>query len=476
MAKTRPADILLPLVTVLLDALAIEAAFLFSYWLRFRTTLFESFGFLREAAPPFTSYLLGSVAVILLWLLLFQFRRMYAVRRNVSYAEELINIVRVISFGMLFVLSATFFYRDFSYSRIVFGLLWATAILFVFAGRVVVSAYERSLHRRKRDLQHAVILGADAQANHVYAKLHNHPSFGFAIGGYFADAPAHDSLPLASAPYLGPLEAAPAYIEANAVSTVFIAVRGEDHPKLFDVVSECEGINVEFLMVPDILEVLTAQVRLRELDDVPFLTVKTNQMTTWGRIAKRAFDFLVSLFLVILLSPLALLIALLVKVSSRGPVLFSQKRVGLDGKEFTMFKFRSMRAGAEHLDSQAGLGIRDDPRRTAVGTLLRKTSLDELPQLLNVVRGEMSLVGPRPERTQYVHEFQRIVPRYLDRHRVKTGLTGWAQVNGLRGDTSLEERIRYDLYYIENWSFLLDIKILLRTVRALFKTAESGKK
>jgi len=167
-----------------------------------------------------------------------------------------------------------------------------------------------------------------------------------------------------------------------------------------------------------------------------------------------------------------LLIAVLIRLDSPGPVFFRQKRVGLDGREFSMLKFRSMVADAHHRDREAGLGMKNDPRRTRIGRILRATSLDELPQLFNVLKGEMSLVGPRPERTHAVESFQESVPKYLDRHRVKTGMTGWAQVNGLRGDTSIADRIKYDLYYIENWSLAFDVKILIRTLRAAISTRE----
>jgi exopolysaccharide biosynthesis polyprenyl glycosylphosphotransferase len=220
------------------------------------------------------------------------------------------------------------------------------------------------------------------------------------------------------------------------------------------------------MMVPDLLEVLTSRVRIHELEGIPFLELKKVPLTLWGRVAKRCFDIGFSSLALIAGAPLMALIALAIKLDSRGPVFFRQERVGLDGKGFPMLKFRSMHAGAEKRDGEAGLGIRNDPRRTRVGTFLRKTSLDELPQFFNVLRGDMSLVGPRPERVRYVEEFGETVPKYLERHRVKTGLTGWAQVNGLRGDTSIEERIKYDIYYIENWSLAFDVKILLRTVRA----------
>jgi exopolysaccharide biosynthesis polyprenyl glycosylphosphotransferase len=218
--------------------------------------------------------------------------------------------------------------------------------------------------------------------------------------------------------------------------------------------------------------VLTSQVKVRELEGIPFLKIKGIPLSAWGRVTKRLFDVVVSGLTLVLLSPLLVAIAAAIKLDSRGPVLFRQQRVGLDGRPFKMYKFRSMQEGSEKFDAQAGLGQKNDPRRTGIGRLLRNTSLDELPQLWNVLKGEMSLVGPRPERSRFVQEFGAAVPKYLDRHRVKTGVTGWAQVNGLRGDTSIEERVKYDLYYIENWSLAFDIKILLRTIRAAFMSQE----
>jgi exopolysaccharide biosynthesis polyprenyl glycosylphosphotransferase len=230
-------------------------------------------------------------------------------------------------------------------------------------------------------------------------------------------------------------------------------------------------VNVEFMMVPDVLELLSSNMRVREIEGIPFIRLKGNPLTAWGAITKRAFDLTVGSLLVLAASPVFLLAAVAVRVGSPGPVFFRQERLGLDGRRFMMIKFRTMVAGAEKQDQEAGLGIPDDPRQTKVGRFLRRTSIDELPQLLNVLRGEMSLVGPRPERPFFVEQFKDRIPKYLDRHRVKTGMTGWAQVNGLRGNSSLEERIRYDVYYIENWSLGFDLKILLKTIGALVRHA-----
>ncbi len=470
--KSRRGDFLIPFLTVALDSLAIEFSFLFSYWFRFRSSFFESFGYVNSDEPLIQGYFIGSLFVVLVWLNLFNTRKMYGARRSVTLSEELINIAAVVSLGMLLVMSAAFFYRDFSYSRVVFGLLWVTSIITIFIGRAIVQWFERRLYRKGRHLQYAIIIGNDTLANQVYERLNRHPSFGFFIVGYFADKRAHEELKLSSAKYLGRIANAAHYIKEENIELVFLALRSHDHDALFDVISNCEGVNVEFMMVPDVLEILTSQVRLKELHGIPFLKIKGIPLTTWGRISKRTFDIAISGILLVLLAPLSLIIIVLIKLESRGPVFFKQERVGLDGRKFTMYKFRSMQAGAERFDDRVGLGIRHDPRRTRIGVLLRKLSLDELPQLYNVVKGDMSLVGPRPERQKYVQEFQQVVPKYLDRHRVKTGVTGWAQVNGLRGDTSIEERIKYDLYYIENWSLGFDIRILLRTLRAALISAK----
>ena len=474
MTKKRRGDVLIPFLSVLFDTLAIESAFLFSYWLRFRSSLLDSLGFVRGDSPPITGYLLGSIVIVIVWLLLFNGRKMYGARRSVMLYDELMNIIKVVSLGTLVMMSAAFFYRDFSYSRVVFALVWATSILFIFSGRATVQTFERSLYRKGRHLQQAIIIGNDSLANDVYTKLNKHPSFGFHIPGYFSDTRAPDGLELSSAPYLGTISDAAPFIRQQGIELAFIALQSKDHSHLFELVSSCEGVNIDFLMVPDVFEILTSHVKVKELEGIPFLKIKSIPFTVWGRISKRAFDIVVSCVLLITLSPFLLLIMLIIKLDSRGPVFFNQERVGLDGRRFIMHKFRSMKLGAERFDEQARLGVKNDPRRTRVGAFLRKTSLDEFPQLYNVLRGDMSLVGPRPERIRFVEEFTGAVPKYLDRHRVKTGLTGWAQVHGLRGDTSIEERIKYDLYYIENWSIAMDVKILLRTLRAALSAKEGS--
>ena len=467
MAHPRRNDFLIPTLGVLLDALAIELAFLVSYWLRFRTSLL-AFLPLREEIPPFRMYVEASLFIVAVWLLLFRSKGMYGSRRNADAGEELASVVRLISFGMLLVVGAAFFYRAFSYSRTVVVLLWAASIVSVFLARLILLTVERMLYRSGRELRNAVIVGTGATAGEIYERFHRHVLLGYRLSGYFGESAAGEG-PLRSSEYLGPFSAVPEELVRRDIELAFIALDRDQYAHLYALMRECEGVSCEFLLVPDILQLLTGGLQVKEIEGLPFIRMKGTPMSTWGRILKRIFDFAVALCLLILCAPLFAIVALAIVLDSRGPVFYRQERVGLDGRTFMMIKFRSMRTSAEK-DTGPVWAKEDDPRRTRIGTFLRRTSIDELPQLINVVRGEMSLVGPRPERPYFVDRFSENVPKYRDRHRMKTGMTGWAQVNGLRGNTSLQERINYDVFYIENWSLGFDLRILLRTIRALVST------
>lgn len=459
----RRNDFLIPTLGVLFDGIAIELAFLFSYWLRFHTNAL-AFLSLTEDTPPLDAYVYGSLVIIPVWWVVFHSRSMYGARRNILLTEEFLNIVKLVSLGMLIVMSAAFFYRAFSYSRVVFGLLWGFSILFIFSGRIVLLQIEKFLYQRGRELRKVAIIGSNERAERIYSTFHNHPLLGYRFIGYFGASPASADFSLSKETYLGTLNDVVSSLEQEEIELVLIALNLEEHNALQKLLKECEGINVEFLMLPDMMELLASGMQVKEIEGIPFIKIKGVPITTWGRIMKRGFDIVFSFLFLVCSSWLFVIIAIGIKLTSKGKVFFKQERIGFDGEPFYMLKFRSMREGAEKFDKQVGLGVQNDPRQTAIGKFLRRTSLDELPQLLNVLKGEMSLVGPRPERTFYVEKFKEVIPKYLDRHRVKTGMTGWAQIHGLRGDTSLEERIKYDLYYIENWSLGLDIEILFKTV------------
>ncbi len=269
---------------------------------------------------------------------------------------------------------------------------------------------------------------------------------------------------LAPAPLLGSLDDVARLVETHALDRLLVALPFASHHRMLEVVAACDRLPVEILFVPDLFEVMTQRVRVTEIDGIPFLAIRAYPLEAWNRVVKRAFDIVVSAALLVVSSPVMAVVALLVRLDSRGPALYRQRRVGRDGRDFVMLKFRTMPVDVEAASGPV-IGEASDPRATRLGRVLRRTCLDELPQFWNVLAGEMSLVGPRPERPVFVDRFDRAVPRYFARHRVKSGVTGWAQVNGLRGKTSIEERTKYDVYYVENWSLLFDLKILLLTAR-----------
>jgi exopolysaccharide biosynthesis polyprenyl glycosylphosphotransferase len=457
-------DFLIPLLLVLSDSVAIEASFLASYWLRFFSPL-TAYAEVTKGIPGIGAYIESSLIVIPVWIWLFNARGMYASRRILYFSDEFFAVVRIVFLGMLVVMAGAFFYRGFSFSRLVFVLLGGTSILFLSTGRLVMMRFEQWWYARGKDLKNVVIVGTTSTAIQLSASVAHHPALGYRLVGYFATDPS-GSLGTDGIPYLGTIDDVAAHARTQNIDLILIALEEKDHPRLLNLVKSCEGLNAEMMMVPDILELMTAQVRLKILEGIPFIPIKSLPMSTWNVILKRTFDLTVSLVLLVILSPILLLLAILIKLGSKGPVLYSQERLGLDGSRFSVLKFRSMHVDAEKTSGPVWAS-EDDPRRTQVGTFLRRWSLDELPQLWNVVTGEMSLVGPRPERPHFVEQFKREIPKYLERHRVKAGMTGWAQVNGLRGNASVEERTKYDVFYVENWSLVFDLKIIFKTIRAV---------
>lgn len=465
MSTPRRNDILVPFATVLSDILALESAFLLSYWLRFHSPLTEYFE-VTLGIPSLESYIIASVVFIPVFLLVFRSRAMYGTRRNIHVSDEFFALVRLITIGMMIMMSATFFYRDFSFSRGVFILLWLTSIATVSTGRFFVMLLERSLYRRGKELKSIVIVGTNKTAEQIARLFTEQPSLGYEVLGYYADLQAPDDTPLSRCKYLGAVAKLPDDIVPLRIQSAMIALAHNEQEHLITLLRDTEGKNIEFMMVPDILELMTSRVRIQEIEGIPFIKLKDIPMTTWNRAVKRTFDVVFSLCIILLTLPITLFIALIIKLTSPGPVFFLQERISVDGTRFTLIKFRSMRVDAEE---QTGplRAKKNDTRVTSIGKILRRTSLDELPQFWNVLRGDMSVVGPRPERPYFVQQFQSKIPRYLERHRVKTGMTGWAQVNGLRGDAPIEERTKYDIYYVENWSLVFDLKIISKTLHAV---------
>ncbi|MCX6136278.1 MAG: undecaprenyl-phosphate glucose phosphotransferase [Ignavibacteriales bacterium] len=465
MSTQRRNDFLIPLLAVLLDIVAIEGAFILSYQFRFFSPLTSVFE-VTLGVPPLSDYVVSSLVFIPIWLFFFKSRGMYGTRRNTHLSDEFFAIARVMTIGLLGVMSATFFYRGFSFSRGVFILLWIVSVVTVTLGRYLLMQFEQWLYRRGKELKTVVIVGNNETATAIYSVLMLKKNLGYHILGYYADSSASEANPLSAAKYLGPVKGLTDDLVPQRIQAAFIALTYKEHPLLLDLMRDLEGKNIELMMVPDLLEMITSNVRIQEMEGIPLIRIREIPLTTWNRITKRCFDIAFSACVLVCISPLLLLIALLVKLSSRGPVIFAQERIGLDGFKFPLYKFRTMRVDAETATGPIR-ATKGDQRTTGIGKFLRRTSLDELPQFFNVLTGQMSIVGPRPERPYFVEQFRHKIPRYLERHRMKTGMTGWAQVNGLRGNAPIEDRTKYDIYYIENWSLVFDIKIILKTIHAV---------
>ena len=467
MADSHPRkDFVIPLLTVLSDVVTIEASFLFSYWFRFDS----SFTFLfpvEYGIPQLNAYIFGSFVVIPIWLWLFQSRRLYQPRRITSFSDEFFAVVRIVSLGMLVVMAIAFFYRAFSYSRLVFAIIGLTAIILVSIGRFVLLKFEQRWYQAGKDVKQVLLIGTNSIASKVYHSIQSNRSLGYNVIG-FCSPENMNSASMDGIPYLGTVKDVPQLINERAIDVVLISLGDTEHALLPDLVQSCQGLNAEMMMVPDILELMTSHVHIKHIEGIPFLGIKSPSLSTWNSIVKRTFDIVFATTVLILISPLLLLLASVIKLESKGPILFLQDRVGLDGKLFKVMKFRSMHENAEK-HSGPVWAQKHDPRTTKLGKVMRRFSIDELPQLFNVLKGDMSIVGPRPERPFFVEQFKKEVPRYLERHRVKTGMTGWAQVNGMRGrEATIADRTKYDIYYVENWSLVFDLKIIFKTIRAVF--------
>ncbi len=338
-------DFFIPLLTVIADVLSIEGAFLFSYWVRFHSTLTDlvpvTFGI-----PSLGAYVLGSLIVIPTWLFLFNSRHMYAARRNVYCSDEFFAIVRLVFLGMLIVMSVAFFYRAFSYSRAVFALLGFFSVVFISIARYIVLRFEQFWYARGNDLQDVVIVGTNHTARRVFDSIALNPALGYRVVGFFS-VNGLNEMETSGVDFLGHISHVPAYIHDHRIDIILVSLTYKDHPLLYELVRDCEGLSTEIMMIPDMLELMTSRVRIKELHGIPFIKIKAVPLTTWNLIVKRLFDMVTSAFFLLIASPIIGLIALLVKTDSKGPVFYRQERVGLDGIPFRLIKFRTMQANAE---------------------------------------------------------------------------------------------------------------------------------
>ena len=438
------------------DLLLVCAAWLGAYAVRFYVIGPP----LRSSIPPLEPYLLMLVPILVVWGLAFRAFGLYRPRRIGSRLSEMTDIAKASSMGALVLVAVmTFAFREYEYSRVVIVYFWALSISLVSFSRSVFREALRVARRHGYNLRFAVVVGASEIAETVIQRLRARPDVGIQVRGLVGDG----KCPAGGAPWLGGYADLATVLGTVAVDHVILALPHEDYGRLPGLLDAIGDEPVTIHVVPDLFRFASLRGGVEEFEGVPFIHLRESPLHGWNRVAKRVFDVAFSAAVLVPLAPVLAALAIAVRATSPGPVFFRQERMGLDGQRFGMLKLRTMRVDAE---AQTGpvWASAADPRRTPIGPFLRRFSLDELPQFLNVLRGEMSVVGPRPERPVFVERFRQTVPGYMLRHKVKSGITGWAQIHGLRGNTSLEERIRYDIEYIERWSLWFDLKIIARTV------------
>jgi Undecaprenyl-phosphate glucose phosphotransferase len=448
---------------LLLDAAAMVLAWCAAYWLRFFLPLrVPAFLEVTKGFPRFSSYAALFPLVAGVWMSVLLWMRAYDARSLIGRGIQVVSVLRAHAVALLLFITATYFLGEGHYSRLVivyFGVLGAGAMV---ATRLAARSVIGALCARGYYLRNVLAVGEGLTLATLIERVERLPELGLRVIGVVT-APESAWSTLAGRPVLGDYAGLSSVLRAHKVDEVLIALPPAQSRVLDTVLEQLTDETLDVRIVPDVAQHVTLGCEVEEFAGLPIVRLNDSPVIGWGALAKRMTDILASAVALVLLSPLLLLIAAIVKLTSPGPILYVQERMGLDGRSFRMLKFRSMRVDAEQ-QSGAVWAQAGDARRTRFGTFLRQTSLDELPQLWNVLCGDMSLVGPRPERPVFVNKFRTEIPHYMLRHKVRAGITGWAQVNGWRGNTSLNRRIECDLFYIRNWSYALDLKILTMTL------------
>ena len=413
--------------------------------------------------PSHSEYLKAAIFVVVLTGFVFSLSGIYSLQKVVRPIQELYHLIKGTFTILLLTLLAAFFYRDFSFSRVHTLYFLICFLILLFISRLISKASLRWLHNRGAYTEHILLIGNGITVKKFIERLNQLKSLGIVLKGVVETNECQNSVVPANIPRLGKIDQLNQIIQANHIDQVFIALSLNEQHYLTGLKELLAEQWVDVKIIPELGTFRTLHTEVESFDDMPIITIIQSPMSGWNKILKRLLDISGSFLVILLFSPLMLLITILIKLSSSGPAIYGQERMGLDGRKFRALKFRSMHVDAE---SQTGAvwASENDERRTELGIFLRNYSLDELPQLFNVFKGEMSLVGPRPERPIFIEQFKTEIPNYMLRHKVKAGITGWAQINGWRGNTSLEKRIEFDLYYIERWSIWFDIKILFLTL------------
>ena len=446
---------------LLADMLMLIVAFIVGYEARELLPFFPR----PEEQPALDRYLPTIVVHTITIVIMFYFTQLYHLKRAFSRIEQLRHVISVVTLGTLLASGTQEFLLQNSpgeavYPRSLLFYVWFFSVVFTVVGRELHRRIWTLLRRRGVLRDHLLLVGDGEIARKITEHIRNSPELGYTIVGIVTAA--EKSGEMLGYPYIGAYDDIPRLIDDRQVEQVIVALSDYRRDEMVELINLCQRGKVDIKVYPDMFSYMAGDLNVDDLGGTALLTVRDIALRGWKLSLKRAMDLLGATIGLVLLSPFMLITALLIRLESRGSVFYWQVRMGLDGRPFPMIKFRSMHADAER--GGPGWTVRDDPRRTRLGSFLRRSNWDEIPQLINVLVGHMSLVGPRPERPMYVQQFRRQIPDYMVRHREKSGMTGWAQINGLRGDTSIAQRTEADRFYVENWSLWLDVVIIIRTI------------
>jgi exopolysaccharide biosynthesis polyprenyl glycosylphosphotransferase len=465
MKNNDTSDALLSTLSIFCDALAVYGGLMLATWIRFGSGIIP---IINSPQPNFYKiYAQGAIFATIIFILAFRNLGLYIRPQTGSFIDKIPRISKGCAIGTLITFMLAFAVIHIAdFSRITILISTFTAGFFVILERYVLYRLEWNMARHSKTRNNILILGTDSSAAHLKETLQQETMLRANIIGFMQTDITTPDPAIPPDKIIGNIGTLGDFLDNNIVNQIILTNSNLGHDKIVEIIMLCEQNLITFNMILDLFRVLTSSMDVQSLNDIPLLGISKWPLDYfWKRMLKRSEDVFGACIALLLSSPIILIAAILIKKSSPGPVFYKQERCGENGKIFNLYKLRTMQADAE---KQSGpvFTAEHDPRTTKVGALLRKTNLDELPQLWNVIKGEMSMVGPRPERPHFVEKFKTDISKYMWRHVSKPGMTGWAQVNGLRGNTSIEERIKYDLYYLENWSLAFDFKILARTLFA----------
>ncbi|HIN33750.1 MAG TPA: undecaprenyl-phosphate glucose phosphotransferase [Nitrospirales bacterium] len=443
----------------ILDLVTITVAWIGAYLLRFEVQFFP----VTKGVPALSDYFLLLIPIYVIWVFSFRWFDLYRPRRISSRLSEVWDMVKANTVSVLALAAFSFFIRDTEFSRLVFAYFWALNITLLCLLRWTYREVLRFLRRRNYNLRYVLVIGAGGLAKEVISRFNHHPELGMNVVGCLTRRPEKVGRSVEGTEIIGTYNMLSNILAQRTIDQVFLALPSDAQNEINAIMEVLSDYPVDIRVVPDVSQYMLLRSEAEMFDGLPILTLQASPLYGWSRVIKRVMDIGLSALILVVASPLMFTIAIAIRWTSPGPIFYRQVRMGLDGTSFSMLKFRSMRVDAERKTGAVWTTAEDD-RRTAIGKLLRQTSLDELPQCFNVLKGDMSLVGPRPERPELIEQCRAGIPTYILRQKMKAGMTGWAQVHGWRGQTSLQKRVEHDLYYIEHWTPWLDIKILGMTL------------